>query len=58
MDSQGHHVDLPKSESWRFSDELGNFAGNMGRCSQFRMGKGAISVLGNFEGSLETWICW
>ena len=39
MDSQGHHVDLPKSESWRFSDELGNFAGNMGRCSQFRMGK-------------------
>ena len=56
--SQGHHVDLPKSESWRFSDEFGNFAGNMGRCSQFRMGKGAISVLGNFEGSLETWICW
>ena len=61
VDSQGHRLDLPKSsETWRFSDDFGKFAGNMGRwcgCSPVRMGKGVFSVLGNFEGSCETWNC-
>ena len=62
LDSQGHRLDLPKSsETCRFSEVLPGTMARCGRCSRFsrfRMGKGALSVLGNSDGSLETGICF